>query len=648
MTAMQCIAAKPVIIAALIGALGPSVPTSVACVNDTHATSGFALGPSRDSAPTSDTSFRSVERQVLVPAAFGRRYTPLDMAPRPVSLVEVLYEATRVLDAGSTALAAIEAAYAEFGVQWRTRLPPKYARLAESDATADTTPDATTTTDARGDDAIERAQLRALKAAWAEADTLHAMLAERVIASCVEAGIERARDPVAQANFRGRLAHRTAFSDGECAALGRLPILTTPCVDLAIALLHPRVMQRVPAERRATVEALLAAEWPRIVSEHQSVRRIGFELAEAERRAERIDGHTAGPIGNAAAIEACASIARLVRANLDANMRFAAQMEAEVGVDAADALRVELIANACRDGHFASGISDEWASVERLLRRIREDRGLDETARASALRLVREERGRYVAECVTAYRSVLADERCFSPGIDLAGRAPFPLEGMDSGETSLSDELHARFVNLSLNSSDESLAVRLRRAVGIAPLKAGVGADQGDAFVVEPDTRSDGVRLFRANSEDRFANEDDAGNAPRANARDADTNARASGANDGKSQPHTLESDAFSFAASDLRRVGAALWLDGIDRSRQEIEPVLDACLESCVQACLQSYLASRPAGDASASTMFAHRREERALGARGRNLEAWRELPDIVRRERAFDDARAKVLAAA
>jgi hypothetical protein len=171
-----------------------------------------------------------------------------------------------------------------------------------------------------------------------------------------------------------------------------------------------------------------------------------------------------------------------------------------------------------------------------------------------------------------------------------------------------------------------------------------VGTDQEDAFVVEPDTRSDGVRLFRANSEDRFANEDDAGTAPRANARDADTNARASGANVGESQPHTLESDALSFAASDLRRVGAALWLDGIDRSRHEIGPVLDACLQSCIQSCL----ASRPAGDASASTMFAHRREERALGARGRNLEAWRELPDIVRCERAFDDARAKVLAAA
>ena len=93
-------------------------------------------------------------------------------------------------------------------------------------------------------------------------------------------------------------------------------------------------------------------------------------------------------------------------------------------------------------------------------------------------------------------------------------------------------------------------------------------------------------------------------------------------------------------SASDLRRVGAALRLDGIDRPRQEIEPVLDAFL--------RSWIASRPDGDSSASAMFARRRVEHAAGARGRDLEAWRELPDVVRCEAEFDDARAKVLAAA
>jgi hypothetical protein len=620
--------AKPVVLAAMIAALGAIGSAGATCAIDASAARAVAPVLSRASGPSTAAGHASF------PSAFGRSNTPLDQAPRPVSLVEVFYEATRVLDAGSTALEAIEKAYAEFGAQWRTRLPPKYARLAESDATAD----------ARGDDAVGRARLRALETAWADADILHATLAQRVIASCVEAGIERARDPVAQANFRGRLAHRAAFSDGECVPLERLPILTTPCVDLAIALGHPRVMQCVPAERGATVEVLLAAEWPRILSEHQTVRRIGFELAEEERRAERIDGHSAGPIGNAAAIEACASIARLVRANLDANMRFAARIEAEVGVDAADALRVELISNACRDGGFASGISDQWGSVERLLRRLRDDRGLDETARASALRLVREERRRFIAECVAAYRSVLADERSFSPGIEVPGGSGVPLDLAFTTGSPGSEELRARFERAAQSSAAESFDARLARLAGVAATAPRDRDDVGGAgTILHSDVDADRERLFRTNFEHRFLDEGgghDEGDGDDEGGGHDEGGASGMGSADDVAANDVGDAEAPRPSASDLRRVGAALRLDGIDRPRQEIEPVLDAFL--------RSWIASRSAGDASASAMFARRRVEHAAGARGRDLEAWRELPDVVRCEAEFDDARAKVLAAA
>ena len=614
--------AKPVVLAAMIAALGAIGSAGAACAIDASAVRAVAPVLSHASGPSTAAGHASF------PSAFGRSNTPLDQAPRPVSLVEVFYEATRVLDAGGTALEAIEKAYAEFGAQWRTRLPPKNARLAESDATAD----------ARDDDAVERARLRAFESAWADADTLHATLAERVIASCVEGGIERARDPVAQANFRGRLAHRAAFSDGECVPLERLPILTTPCVDLAIALGHPRVMQCVPAERRATVEALLAAEWPRILSEHQMVRGIGFALAEQERRAQRVDGHTAGPIGNAAAIEACASIARLVRANLDANMRFTARIEAEVGVDAADALRVELISNACRDGGFAEGIVDQWGSVERLLRRLRDDRGLDETARASALRLVREERRRFIAECVAAYRSVLADERSFSPGIEVPGGSGVPLDLAFMTGSPGSEELRARFERAAQSSAAESFDARLARLAGVAATAPRDRDDVGGAGpILHSDVDADRERLFRTNFEHRFLDEGDGDDEGGGH---DEGGASGMGSADDVAADDGGDAEAPRPSASDLRRVGAALRLDGIDRPRQEIEPVLDAFL--------RSWIASRPDGDSSASAMFARRRVEHAAGARGRDLEAWRELPDVVRCEAEFDDARAKVLAAA
>jgi hypothetical protein len=624
--------ATPAVLAAVIAALGAIGSAGAACAIDASAARAVAPVASHASGPS------TAEGHASVPSAFGRRNTPLDQVPRPASLVEVLYEATRVLDAGGTALAAIEEAYAEFGAQWRTRLPPKYARLAESDATEYATHDATHdatddgTEGARGDDAVGRARLRALETAWADADILHAALAERVIASCIEAGIERARDPVAQANFRGRLAHRAAFSDGECVPLERLPILTTPCVDLAIALGHPRVMQRVPAERRATVEALLAAEWPRILSEHQSVRGIGFALAERERRAQRVDGHTAGPIGNAAAIEACASIARLVRANLDANMRFAARIEAEVGVDAADALRVELIANACRDGGFAEGIVEPWRATQRLLRRIREDRALDDAARGSAERAVREERRRFIAECVTAYRSVLADERSFSPGIEVPSGRGVPRDLAFAFGSTGSEELRARFERAAQSSAAESFDARLARLAGVPATAPRDRDDVGDAGPIpHSDVDADRERLFRTNFEHRFLDEGGGDDDGRASGTGSDDDVAADGGGD---------AEAPRPSASDLRRVGVALWLDGIDRPRHEIEPVLDAFL--------RSWIASRPEGDSSASAMFARRRVEHAAGARGRDLEAWRELPDVVRCEAEFDDARAKTLAAA
>ncbi|MFM7260472.1 MAG: hypothetical protein ACKO3W_07700, partial [bacterium] len=239
-------------------------------------------------------------------AQYGRTITPLDQMPQPVTLVEVLYEATRTLDAGGSALAAIGDAYAVFETDWSVRLPPKSRRMM--DATAET------------DDA---AAVRALAAAWADSDALHEALVARVIEACAATGSPTAMDATAQANFRGRIAHRVAFSDGTSLSVDRLPIVTTPCVDLAIAVGHPRVQQRVPSERRATLDVLLAAEWPRILSEHRELRRIGFEFGTVDQRTPALRDAESSRASAKAEDDALRAIARLARTTLAANLAVA-------------------------------------------------------------------------------------------------------------------------------------------------------------------------------------------------------------------------------------------------------------------------------------------------------------------------------------
>ena len=94
--------AKPVVLAAMIAALGAIGSAGAACAIDASAVRAVAPVLSHASGPSTAAGHASF------PSAFGRSNTPLDQAPRPVSLVEVFYEATRVLDAGGTALEAIE------------------------------------------------------------------------------------------------------------------------------------------------------------------------------------------------------------------------------------------------------------------------------------------------------------------------------------------------------------------------------------------------------------------------------------------------------------------------------------------------------------------------------------------------------------
>ncbi|MCE2885085.1 MAG: hypothetical protein LW806_09335, partial [Planctomycetaceae bacterium] len=332
---------------------------------------------------------------------YGRQITPLDQMPQPITLVEVLYEATRTLDAGGDALAAIGDAYAGFDAEWRIRMPPKSRRMIDAAAEAD-----------------DAAALRALEAAWADSDALHGALVARVIEACEATGASTAMDATAQANFRGRVAHRVAFSDGTSLSVDRLPIVTTPCVDLAVAVGHPRVQQRVPRERRATLDALLAVEWPRILSEHRELRRIGFELGTVDQRTPvLLDAESIRASAKAEA-DALRAIARLARANLAANLAFADRVGAEVGVDAADALRVEVISNACRDGGFAGELLSFWTWFEARLWTVEKSRSLDAATRDATARELRDKRNRVVLGCAASFRAFLAADHAFTSGLD--------------------------------------------------------------------------------------------------------------------------------------------------------------------------------------------------------------------------------------
>ena len=554
---------------------------------------------------------------VAASAQFRRQFTSLDQMPQSITLVELLYEATRTLDAGGDALAAIGDAYTAFDADWSVRLPPKSRRMSDAAAEAD---------DAAGS--------RALADAWAASDVLHEALVTRVIEACAATGAPSALDAIAQANFRGRIAHRVAFSDGTSLSIDRLPILTTPCVDLAVAVGHPRIHQRVPEERRVALDALLAVEWPRILGEHRELRRIGFELAAVEQHAPVLYDAELGRAEAQAADDALRAIARLARANLAANLAFADRVEAEVSLDAADALRVELISNACRDGGFATAIAEPWQESERVMRALRKDRSRDAAAAqgdAAAERAVREERHRFVMASVAAYRAFLAEDRAFTAGFTGSEADARARDAMLRGEHPFTEALVRTFKNAMQASSPEEFAVRVARISGIVQREGTPGraeandvariADTG--FADDSELRTDWRRFGSASEENLMAHEDES-------EKDSVRLIRQGYA---ESAPAENDGEALNpvcrLPATDLRRAVGALRLDGIDRPKDEIEAVLAA------------FIASEP----SAAEVLA-RRSRGGLDAFGEvDATVWRTLPDDIARENAFHTSRMQTL---
>jgi hypothetical protein len=193
---------------------------------------------------------------------------------------------------------------------------------------------------------------------------------------------------------------------------------------------------------------------------------------------------------------------------------------------------------------------------------------------------VREERRRFIAECVAAYRSVLADERSFSPGIEVPGGSGVPLDLPFMTGSPGSEELRARFERAAQSSAAESFDARLARLAGVAATAPRDRDDVGGAGpILHSDVDADRERLFRTNFEHRFLDEgdgDDEGGGHDEGDGDDEGGASGMGSADDVAADDGGDAEAPRPSASDLRRVGAALRLDGIDRPRQEIEPVLD------------------------------------------------------------------------
>lgn len=566
----------------------------------------------------------SVLSGVVASISKRQQRTPLDQFPRPITLVELLYEATRTLDASGGALAAIGEAYSTFDVEWKLRITPKSRRMMSAAADA-------ADHDSNDDDSHFEARARALADAWSESDALHEALVARIIEACVATGAPIALDATAQANFRCRIAHRVAFSDGTSLSIDRLPIVTTPCVDLAIAVGHPRIQQRVPRERRAAFDALLSAEWPRILREHRELRRIGFKFDAVEQRASSRHDADLDRAAAQAADDAMRAIARLARANLAANLAFADRVESEIGIDAADALRVELISNACRDGGFATAIAEPWQESERLMRALREGRSLDVSAHEAAERAVREERHRFVMASVAAYRAFLADDRAFTSGLAGSETDVRAQDALLRGDHPFTEMLVGSFRNAMQASSIEEFAARVARISGIPQREGTTGrAEAGEVtgvadagFNVDTELRADWRRFGSASEENLMAHEDES---ERESARLIQQ-----GYTEGTSED--VGGDALAAAprltAADLRRAVGALRLDGVVRPKDELDAVLAA------------FITSEPT-----AAEVLTRRADGAPGTFGEvDATVWRNLPEDLARENAFHVSRMQTL---
>jgi len=545
---------------------------------------------------------------------FGRQITPLDQMPQSITLVEVLYEATRTLDAGGSALAAIGDAYAVFEADWSVRLPPKSRRMIDAAAEAD-----------------DAAAVRALAAAWADSAALHEALVARVIEASAATGTPAALDATAQANFRGRIAHRVAFSDGTSLSVDRLPIVTTPCVDLAVAVGHPRVQQRVPSERRATLDVLLAAEWPRILSEHRELRRIGFELGTVDRRTPILHDAESSRASAKAEDDALRAIARLARANLAANLAFADRVGAEVGVDAADALRVELIANACRDGGFAGELLSFWTWFEARLWSVEKSRSLDAATRDATARELCDTRNRVVLGCAASFRAFLAADHAFTSGLDGNEESDAAKEAALCGDHPFTEGIILGFHNVFFGPGGEpDLKIEDHLLEQIAPPvdaqddEESVAAQmEHSGFTIDRELRADWRRFGSASDEILMAHEDEP---DREFARWIQQ-----GHTEGASKDDRGDALAAAprLSAADLRRAVGALRLDGLDRPKDEIEVVL------------ATFVASEP----TAVELLA-RRSTGAPDAFGEvDAAAWRSLPDDIAREQTFHASRMQTL---
>ena len=545
---------------------------------------------------------------------YGRQITPLDQMPQSITLVEVLYEATRTLDAGGSALAAIGDAYAVFEADWSVRLPPKSRRMIDA-----------------ADEADDAAAVRALAAAWADSDALHEALVARVIEACAATGAPAALDPTAQANFRGRIAHRVAFSDETSLSVDRLPIVTTPCVDLAIAVGHPRIQQRVRAERRAVMDALLASEWPRILAEHRELRRIGFEFGTVDWRTPIMRDAESSRASAKAEDDALRAIARLARANLAANLAFADRVGAEVGVDAADALRVELISNACRDGGFAGELLSFWTWFEARLWNVEKSRSLDAETRDAAARELRDTRNRMVLGCAASFRAFLAADHAFTSGLDGDEESDAAKEAALRGDHPFTEEIilgfrrtfFGRWGEPDLEIEDHILE-QIAPPVDAQDDKESVAAQmERSGFTSDRELRADWRRFVSASDEILMAHEDES---DRELARWIQQ-----GHTEGASEDASGDDLAAAprLSAADLRRAVGALRLDGVDRPKDEIEAVFAA------------FVASEPA----AIELLA-RRSTGAPDAFGEvDAASWRSLPDDIAREQAFHASRMQTL---
>jgi hypothetical protein len=552
----------------------------------------------------------AVRRGVVSP--LQRSFSLLDHAPHPISLVEVLYEATRTLDAGGGALKLIENFYEDFFAQWKLKVHPRIERLAALSFTDE---------EVRSDTAREPtrdAHARALKEAWDVADSLHEAFIARVIEACVSpSGLGAVRpDPAsnatAHANFRGRIAQRVAFADGESFLIDRLPLVAAPCVDLAVALAHPRVTQRIPTEQREMLAAMLAAEWPRILREHHTLREIGFKFAGAEFEAIAVDDAATPHASIRATEDALRAIAALARGNLAANLAFADHIERAISVDAADALRVELISNSCRDGGFASAIAEPWQRTERALRR--DSRGDGVSLHDDEMRALREQRHQFVLGCVTQFRRFVAEDRAFASSFESTDLGEHANAALLRGEHPCTEELIARF-----EQAAQVLPESLR------------GIDHGSRENAQHSDERE-VAGYRISAEDA-----------------ADTDGRwetsppmmlypSSETNDTSSDASSDDSDEASsdnpaaFTIHDARRVSAALALDGITKSPTEVAAFLDAFLAS----------------DSVARETLTRRAHIPAYPRFAIAPTLARDMPEVVTREEAFDASRAAMLEAA